>query len=139
MFSERVSAILSSLDATNTEIAYYAGCTPSHISRIKSGARRLKPKSAAVAKFIKGIYAYADSRNQLSQLCLLCGGKPEDGAGRIKGYILAWLFEGNENAILEDKPVAQHKVSFRSFGEKLSAVMDLYRVIYRQIGASWSM
>ena len=67
MLSERLNILFTLLQCNNTEIARYAGCSPSHISRFRSGARNPKERGRAVKKIAEAIYRYASEENMLSE------------------------------------------------------------------------
>ena len=58
MLSERITKLFRLLQCTNTDIAKYAGCSPSNISRMKSGGRAPSPDGRAVLHLAEGIFRW---------------------------------------------------------------------------------
>lgn len=135
MFSERVNLLLTTLHATNTDIAHYAGCDASNISRLHTGARTPKPSSPTVAKFVQGIYQFAYQHNSLPLLCSLWNGLPSQNERSIKTSIKAWLYRssGYDQLMSGISPKHSNAV-YHSFGDKLNAVMNLLDLTNVRLG-----
>ena len=68
MLSERICDLFQLLQCSNTEIARYAHCSPSLISRLKSGLSEPEQSSRSVLRLVQGVYGYADYENLLEVL-----------------------------------------------------------------------
>ena len=95
MFSERLDKLFDILQCTNTDIAGHAGCSPSNISRMKSGKRVPAANGRAVMNLAEGIYRYADYENMLPVLGEICGCE-DPGESSIVPAVIAWLYAENE-------------------------------------------
>ena len=80
MLSERITELFGLLQCTNTDIARFAGCSPSNISRLKSGLRVPDRGSLSILRLARGVYLYADYENLLGLLSELCGCCKTDAA-----------------------------------------------------------
>ena len=142
MLSERITALFALLQCTNTDIARFAGCSPSNISRLKSGLREPPASSRTVSLLAEGIYAYADYENLLPVLRELCG--TEDSAReRLIPGIVAWLY-GTETLTPPPRAVVPRSRRARelrrqSFGEKLDRAMTLLGLSNAQLAALLSI
>ena len=137
MLSDRISKLFALLQCSNTDIARFAGCSPSNISRLKSGSREPPPKSRSIALLAKGIYGYADYENMLSVLCELC--ETEDSqAETLLPAIIAWLYDTRKfeppRAVVPKSKRTQG-LQRQSFGEKLDRVMTLLALSNVQLAA----
>ena len=122
MLAQRLNEIITLLGASTTDLAGFAGCTTSNISRIRSGARIPRQGGIAAERLINGLYLLADDRGQLPALCTLtgCPGQPE----ALRSFLSAWLFEGEPPVRLHSrKHPAQAEA--HTFGDRLHAVMNL--------------
>jgi hypothetical protein len=68
MLSDRITALFSLLQCSNTEIARFAGCSSGNISKLKTGNRIPKPTSRSIAALAEGVCGYADYENLLPVL-----------------------------------------------------------------------
>lgn len=127
MFSKRVSLLLKTINATNTDIAHYAKCNASNISRLRTGARTPKSKSPTIRKFVEGVYLYSDNINGLYKLCSLFNGNPNSSSDNIKNQIVAWLYEDTDTASVTftDKNTNANTKAYVYFSNKLNAVMNM--------------
>ncbi|MBR1693686.1 MAG: hypothetical protein IJ711_13085 [Lachnospiraceae bacterium] len=123
-FAKKVEYLLDTLGASANDIAQYAGCDRSNISRLKSGARIPRPASPTVSKFLSGIYAFAKDQNKLDSLCVVTDCEPGLSAEALREHLSAWLYDGIVFTETKKSP-AKRETLFRSFGEKLDAVMNL--------------
>ena len=122
MLAQRLNEIITLLGASTSDLAGFAGCTASNISRIRSGARIPRHGGIAAERLINGLYLLADDRGQLPALCTLtgCPGQPE----ALRSFLAAWLFEGEPPARPQTrKRPAQDEA--HTFGARLHAVMNL--------------
>ena len=65
MLAQRLNEIITLLGASTSDLAGFAGCTASNISRIRSGARIPRHGGIAAERLINGLYLLADDRGQL--------------------------------------------------------------------------
>ena len=65
MLAQRLNEIITLLGASTSDLAGFADCTASNISRIRSGARIPRQGGIAAERLIHGIYLLADDRGQL--------------------------------------------------------------------------
>ncbi len=127
MLSERLSELFCLLQCTNSDIARFAGCTPSNISRLKSGSREPDPESRTIKRLVRGIYRYADHENMLDVLCSLCG--TEDtraealGPALISGLYNDRKFELPRQFIPKSKQERLARLQY--FSQRLDKVMML--------------
>ena len=134
MFTERVNALFELLGATNAEIAKFAGCDRSLISRLKNGNRTPKPSSNSTAKLIDGIYMFADEKSEIDKLlsAISCSSK-NPTSDIIKEHILLYLYEGYseypQSAQQHKKKSETEFIRFyetkMAYGTKLNAVINI--------------
>ena len=126
MFAERLQKVLSCIDATDVDIANYAGFDRTNISHLRSGRRTAKPSGTTTEKLIEGICLFAKDKGVSDQLCLLIGAEPGCDLESLKSALSSWLFEGIElvskPAVIKEK---KRRPKFHSFGEKLETAMNL--------------
>lgn len=127
MLSERLTELFGLLQCTNSDIARFAGCTPSNISRLKSGSREPDPESRTIMRLARGVYRYADHENMLDVLRNLCGTEDSRAEVLILGLI-TWLYSDQDYEV--PQPVTpktkQEQISrLRCFGERLDKVMTV--------------
>ena len=134
LFPERVNKLFEALGATSTEIARFAGCDRSLVSRLKNGGRIPKPSSVSTAKLINGIFLFADDKNLTKKLAeaVFCKSEPPS-PGEIKNRILEYLYEGYKNNerfiadLLEAMSDFLTKVDYKFDEEFLSKVKDIIK------------
>lgn len=127
MLSERLTDLFMLLQCTNSDIARFAGCSPSNISRLKSGTREPSPGSRSIERLTEGIYRYADYENMLDVLCGLCGIQDPRSDVLIPALI-TWLYsdQGYVSQQIVTPKSKQEKISRQqSFSERLDKVMQL--------------
>lgn len=127
MLSERINELFDLLQCTNSDIARFADCSPSNISRLKSGARQPKSGNRSVTRLARGIYRYADYENMLDVLCGLCG-TTDTRADVLIPATINWLYETREYKL--PQPVTpkskREKINRQqSFSERLDKVMTM--------------
>lgn len=137
MLSQRMTALFDLLQCTNSDIARFAGCTPSNISRVKSGARAPAPDSRSMLRIVRGVYRYADDENMLRVLCDLCGA-PDPRAEALIPAVLAWLYQ--EKAFTLPPPVTpkskrERERRQRRFSERLDQAMTLLEMTNGRLAA----
>ncbi|MBQ7131091.1 MAG: helix-turn-helix transcriptional regulator [Oscillospiraceae bacterium] len=133
MFSERLNKILTLLGVTSGDFANFAGCDKSYISRLASGARVPKNGGAGAWRLVNGIYLFADEKGKTDELCELISCRDKSSANGIKAQIMVWLYDG-EKAVGKRAEQPKEKVSYRAFGEKLNAVMELAEISNIRLG-----
>lgn len=127
MLSERITELFHLLQCSNSDIARFADCSPSNISRLKSGAREPDPGSLAITRLVRGIYRYADYENMLDVLSGLCG--TEDTCEDVMlPAVINWLYGTRDYTL--PQPVTpkskQENISRQqSFSNRLDKVMAL--------------
>lgn len=127
MLSDRIKQLFLLLQCTNTDIARFSGCTPSNISRLKSGLRDPGEKSKSIRRLAEGIYDYADYEGQLSVLTELLGTE-ETEKEAVVGLLICWLYETKDPvlpAFVEPKSRQLMEKKKRRFGERLNQCMEL--------------
>lgn len=137
MLSDRIAKLFALLQCSNTDIARFAGCSPSNISRLKSGGREPRPKSRSIARLADGVYGYADYENMLSVLCELCGTEDRRPEALIPA-IISWLYGTKDFDIPQTVTPKSKRAQGRrrqSFGEKLDRVMALLDLSNVQLAA----
>lgn len=126
MLSERLTELFLLLQCTNSDIARFADCSPSNISRLKSGTREPSPNSRSIARLTEGIYRYADFENMLDVICDLCGIQDSRSDVLIPA-LTTWLY--GDRRYVPPQTITpkskQEKISRQqSFSERLDKVMQ---------------
>ena len=138
MLSERITALFSLLQCSNTEIARYAGCSPGNISKLKTGNREPKPTSRSILALAEGVYGYADYENLLPVLAELCHA-PDTGRDSLIPALIGWLFETEEVSLPRSTVTPKSRQTRarrrRSFGERLDRAMTLLSLSNGQLAA----
>ena len=127
MLAERITELFGLLQCTNTDIARFAGCTPSNISRLKSGSREPDPESRTMLRLVRGIYRYADYENMLDLLCSLCG-TADPRAENLVPAVITWLYSDKDYELPEPvlPKTKQEQISrMQCFSERLDKVMTV--------------
>ena len=121
MLSERIGALFELLGCGNTDIARAAGCTPSNISRLKSGARVPKAGSRTIRRLAEAVCLRAEAEELTDSLRSLCGAVSPEA-------VAAWLY-GEGPVQLPEAAVPRSKrlqeARRRRFGERLDRAMRL--------------
>lgn len=112
MLKERINQLFDILDAGTNDIAAYAKCDPSAISRLKSGARTPGSQSPAISKLIDGMVQYAIENDKLQLLMDTVNVYDEE---LIRTAICSYLYENNNNYDRKLLP----------FSEKLDTIMSM--------------
>ncbi len=138
MLSERITALFSVLQCSNTDIARHAGCSSGNISKLKTGNRTPKPTSRSIAVFAQGVYSYADYEKMLPVLQELCGARDTTRECLIPALI-AWLYETQAAQLPVQEVIPRSKraqaLRRQSFGEKLDRAMTLLELSNGQLAA----
>ena len=130
MLSDRITELFRLLQCSNTDIARFAGCSPSNISRLKSGLTRPKPGSRAARRLSEGIYRYADYEIMLGMLGELCHTEDTSAETMIPA-IAAWLYAESDYpapSAVTPRSKLQLERQRHSFGERLDMAMTLLRI-----------
>lgn len=138
MLSDRITELFRLLQCGNTEIARFAGCSPSNISRLKRGLTRPKPGSRAALRLVEGIYRYADYENMLGMLGELCH-TAETSAETMIPAIAAWLYEESDYSLpraVTPKSKLRLERQRQSFGERLDKTMTLLEITNGQLAGA---
>ena len=141
MLSERITRLFQLLQCSNTEIARYAGCSPSNISRLKSGTREPGSGSRTVLRLVEGVVRYADYENMLSMLCELCGAEDTRAEVMIPA-LLAWLYEDSDFTPphpVVPKSKRTQEMTMAAFGERLDQAMTLLELSNGQLAAQMNV
>lgn len=127
MLSKRLTELFYLLQCTNTDIARFADCSPSNISRLKSGTRQPEPDSRTIARLAMGIYRYADYENMLDVLCSLCGTENTKAESLIPA-VIKWLY-GNQHYEIPKRGSPKSKqdmlIRQQSFSVRLDKIMTM--------------
>ena len=127
MLSQRITALFRLLQCSNSDIARFAGCSPSNISRLKSGLREPRPESRAVLRLAQGVYRYADYENMLPLLRELCGADEAQPDALIP-RIISWLYDARDYQPpkrMTPRSRREEARRLQSFGERLDKAMTL--------------
>lgn len=139
MLSDRLTELFSLLQCSNTDIARYAGCSPSNISRMRSGARDPKHGGAAVRRLAEGVCRYADHENMLDPLCDLCQAQ-DSRPDVLLPAVLAWLYASEDYHPSRSQTTPRSKLTRKlrrqSFGDRLDHVMTLLELPNVQLASA---
>ena len=138
MLSDRISTLFQILQCSNTDIAKIARCSPSNISRIKSGQRTVSPKSQTVIRLIDAVYIYAEKENMLDSLCELSKAADKRRSTLIPALTL-WLFSDKDfvvpaNVIPKTRQLQQAELI--RFGELLDSCMKTLELSNSKLSAA---
>ena len=138
MLSERITKLFTLLQCSNTDIARYAGCSPSNVSRLKSGWREPKQNSRTVLRLARGVYAYADYENLLpllQELTGAAGSRPEE----LVPALIAWMYGSAELRLprsVTPRSRWTQELRRQSFGDRLDRAMTLLEMTNAQLAAT---
>ena len=138
MLSKRITDLFRLLQCSNTDIARFAHCSPSLISRLKSGLSDPGQSSRSVLRLAQGVYGYADYENLLEVLRQLCNGegtKPET----LIPSIIGWLYQEQDYTLphtITPKSKRREENRRHSFGVRLDQVMTLLELSNGQLAAT---
>ena len=142
MLSDRITALFSLLQCTNTDVARFAGCSSGNISKLKTGNREVKPTSRSILSLAEGVYGYADYENLLPVLAALCGVEITDRETLIPALI-GWLYETREVALPSRAVTPKSKQAMarqrQTFGERLDRAMTLLSLSNGQLASLLNM
>ncbi len=127
MLSERISALFTLLQCSNTDIARHAGCSPSNISRLKCGLSTPARGSRSILRLANAVYRYADYENMLDVLGRLCGAQDTQAPAMIPA-IVGWLYEEQDYVLpdaAEPRSRRTKNKQRQTFGGRLDRAMNL--------------
>lgn len=110
MLKDRVREVLTTINASNLELANHIGYSPSNISRLRSGKLSPAYDSSSINKFITGVIEYAELNGTSYELNRLIDGNT----------LLDYLYQ-DETKLNNASDIAP----FSNFGEKLNSIMNL--------------
>ncbi|MBR3631428.1 MAG: hypothetical protein IKN55_13285 [Oscillospiraceae bacterium] len=134
MFSDQLTSLMNSLHLSSADLAKTMQCDTSNISRMCSGARVPKYGGNASMRLADGLYRAAADGADLPVLCGMIGCKETAVPEEIRHFLLTWLYE--DTAIPVRTSTEQR---YRSFGERLNAVMCLTELSNVRFGQLISM
>lgn len=126
MLIQRIKVLWTVLGCKNTEIALFAECSASHISKICSGKRVLHENGQAALHFSLAILRFAQEHDRCSVLCRVTGLAEEELSAQS---IHDWLFGAGN--IMADVNLLEQNESMKkdlSFAGKLNSMMQLLDV-----------
>lgn len=138
MLSEKITDLFRLLQCGNTDIARFAGCSPSNISRLKSGLSEPAQSSRTVLRLAEGVYRYADYENMLDVLKELCEAEDTQAETLIPA-IVGWLFDERDfvpSPSVVPKSKQEQEKRRHSFGERLDKAMTLLEISNSQLAAA---
>lgn len=124
--NERIQALFHLLQCNNTQIAHYAGCSQSHISRLRSGKRSFSPKHEMMLRFAQAVYSYAREEELLPVLMKLLR-ESDDSEETVTKALIAWLYDTNAYELPESqtpKSREEGRLAKESFGQRLSLIQS---------------
>lgn len=123
MFTERLNMVLAEIGVSSAELARIAGYDRSNISRLCSGQRVPRQGGKAAWRLVDSICRCCETTGGTGALRALISAEDaqENELGR---RLMAWLYQGMDSAEQKEEPEIRPS-PYRSFGQKLSAVMEL--------------
>lgn len=130
MLSERLSVLIDSIGASNTDIARLADCAPSYISRLRSGERSPKRNTDAMERLAEAVYSYSSEHSVLDVLCRTMD-IPE-GTEVSVPMIINWLYaESGEY----DNTVQDSAEKMRIFVHKLDMLINIAGISNKRLSS----
>ena len=133
MFTERLNIVMSTLGARSPDLARIIGCDRSNIDRMVKGGRVPKKKGKSVWRIAEALYLFADDHDEAEKLISCYGGENAGTPEQIELELIDWLYEGEVEAPVKAKP-RKDPHSYRSFGERFDAVMQLAELSNVRLG-----
>ena len=124
MFTERLNHIMNTIGAKSPDISRIIGCDRSNIDRILKGVRIPKKQGKSIWRIVQAVYLFADEQNEIDRLLACFDVKNSETPEQIQQEMINWLYEREEEAPVKVKP-RKDLDSYRSFGQKIDAVMKL--------------
>lgn len=125
MLSTRLEMLLDEIDADNTEIAALSHCSPSNISRLKSGKRAPGKATTTICSVAKGVCLFCEENDLTDKLKTIIGSSAVDREALSKDLV-DWLFS-TDPAETEYRAASQEEKA-TYFSAKLTSVMQLAEV-----------
>ena len=123
MFTERLNAVLTGVGASSSELARVAGYDRSNISRLCSGQRIPRQGGKAAWRLVDSICRCCEASGRTEDLRALISAEGTDST-ELGRCLMTWLYQETDEE--ERKPEPEDgSIPYRSFGQKLSAVMGL--------------
>ena len=122
MLSERLSVLIESVGASNTDISKLADCAPSYISRLRSGERVPKMNTSAMRRLATAICTFADNNHCENILRNTMGIDDKQAYKFDTDEVLRWMYESSD--IIPDS-TADISEKSRVFTNKLDALISL--------------
>ena len=139
MFEKRLKEIVRVLDTTPSDIARQMKCDRSYIHRLLSGDRIPKKQGPGAKKLAKGLYTFADDKDKTGVLCSLVSCENAVSAEEIYDAILKFLYDGEPDGKVSKSFTPKETVPYRTFGDRLNAVMELTDCSNVRLGRSLSL
>lgn len=127
MITERIALIFRVLGCSSSDVARFAGCSPSYISLLRSGKRALNPESPSTKLLSRGIFKFAESYSLLDKLAMICQANDVSEA-TLTSIIASWIFQEGEIAYLQTTPwpeQSRRRKSASLFGDRLNSTMNV--------------
>lgn len=121
-FDEKLNAIFTLLNCSNSKIAKASGIDSSLVSRFRTGARVPRVNSSQFLKLCDGILSYAMENSLWVKLKDACG---LAGTGNPKDEIYAYLLPPSHKVISNHQVHKPKLNAYPFFGEKLNALMNM--------------
>lgn len=122
MLSERITLVMSVLNAENADIAQIAGFDQSNVSRMRSGARVPPKNGTSIGKFMDAAIDLALKTGKGEALCKAVGYDGEFSRESFRTSLLEWLYE--DSGLPESQMLLPDPEAGLYFSKKLSTLMD---------------
>ena len=126
MLSDRITLLMSSINAETADIAELAGFDRSNISRMKSGARVPKKNGRCMDRFVEAMIDFAENCGKCETLCSVISYEGEFSRSELHSYLLEWLY--GEPILPKLKEKHHDPEAKRCFGKKLDTLMDILEI-----------
>ncbi len=143
MLSDRIIKVLETLDTSITDIARYAGCSPSNLNRLKNGVRTPPPSSPTIRSLTDGMIEAAYSNQLLNKLCTLCGAEPGISREQLRSILTEWLYTDEApyertynrhiHANYEERGRSYNGADLPVFSKRLGMIMDRAELSNRKL------
>ena len=121
MLSERITLLMSVINAENADIAELAGFDRSNISRLRSGARVPLKTGSSMGRFVDAVMGFALSKGKGEAMAVLIGYDGKYSPEEFRSALLDWLYE--DTALPEIRESLTDTDTRLYFGKKLNAIM----------------
>ncbi|AVM70304.1 hypothetical protein C3V36_14250 [Lachnospiraceae bacterium oral taxon 500] len=133
MFTERLNLIMNAIEVKSPDLARVIGCDRSNTDRICKGGRIPQKAGKSALRIVNAIYTLADDHGKMNELVLRLNCEQAESAEQIKTALINWLYEGENNTAIKPKPMKELH-PYRSFGQKLNAIMQLAELSNIRLG-----